>query len=262
MRLIDSHCHLDDDRFDGKRLALIHAARDIGVEHFIVPATTQQRWPLLRQLQQQHNDIHIAYGYHPMFMQEHQQADMERLECLIVEHGAIAVGECGLDFFYSNLNENQQKKLFEQQLDVAKNLSLPCIIHSRKSLDMVISMLRKKPLLAGVVHSFSGSLQQAKQLNDLGFKLGIAATVCFDRAKKLQAIVKEIALEHILLESDAPDQSGPKYKGLLNQPAYILAQLNKLAQLKKMNSSDIALQTSLNTKELFKLKKRGRYHFS
>lgn len=254
MHLIDSHCHLDDDRLDSNRLEVINAAREVGVEHFIVPATTQQRWPLLRKLQQTHSDIHIAYGYHPMFMQQHTQTNMEQLESIITEHGAIAVGECGLDFFHSKCDENEQKSLFEQQLNVAQNLSIPIIVHSRKSLDIVISMLRKKQLVGGVLHSFSGSLQQAKQLNDLGFKLGIAATVCFDRAKKLQTIVKEIALDNIVLESDAPDQTGPDFKGQLNQPAFMHKQLYKVAELKKLNVDEVAKQTSLNVMHLFQIK--------
>lgn len=254
LSLIDSHCHLDDDRLNNNREALIAAARDVGIEQFIVPATTQQRWPLLRQLQLNYDDIHIAYGYHPMFMAEHKHADINKLESDISEHNAIAVGECGLDFFASSIDEQEQKKLFEQQLSVAKNMSLPCIVHSRKSLDIVISMLRKKQLVGGVLHSFSGSLQQAQQLNDLGFKLGIAATVCFDRAKKLQAIVKAVGLEYLLLESDAPDQAGPDYRGQLNQPAYMLSQLNKVAELKQLTIAEVAKQTALNVSRLFHLK--------
>lgn len=253
MHLIDSHCHLDDDRFDNDRIEVINEARQIGVTHFIVPATTQQRWPLLGKLQQAHKDIHIAYGYHPMFMKDHSEADMDQLERAIIKDDAIAIGECGLDFFHSIHDEQKQKKLFEQQLSVAKNLSLPCIVHSRKSLDIVISMLRKKQLVGGVLHSFSGSLQQAKQLNDLGFKLGIAATVCFERAKKLQSIVKEVSIENVLLESDAPDQTGPDYQGL-NQPAYLLSQLHKVAELKGMSVSDVAKQTTKNAERLFLIK--------
>jgi TatD DNase family protein len=253
LELIDSHCHLDDDRLNKSRSLLLIEARKVGIQHFIVPATTQQRWPLLHELQQKNSDIHIAYGYHPMFMNDHTNANMEELEQFITEHKAIAVGECGLDFFHSKQDEKEQKILFEQQLDVAKNLSLPCIIHSRKSLDSIISLLRKKQLKGGVLHSFSGSLQQARQLNDLGFKLGIAATVCFDRAKKLQSIVRETPLEFLLLESDAPDQTGPDYKGLLNQPAYMLKQLNKVAELKNIKASDVATQTSQNCHSLFAL---------
>jgi len=251
--LIDSHCHLDDGRLDQNRLDIINAANEAGVTNFIVPATTQSRWPLLRQLQLEYSDIHIAYGYHPMFMQAHDDANMGQLEAVITEHQAVAVGECGLDFFQSRLDEKEQKSLLKQQLDVAKNLSLPCIIHSRKALDDVIFLLRKKQLIGGVLHSFSGSLQQAQQLNDLGFKLGIAATVCFDRAKKLQSIVKNTPLEYLLLESDAPDQTGPAYKGQLNQPAFMLAQLNKVAELKKLEVDEVARQTSLNARNLFNL---------
>jgi len=253
MKLIDTHCHLDDARFEHYLNDVIEAAKAVGVTDFIVPATIQNRWVLLRKLQLDYNEIHIAYGYHPMFMQAHAQADMHQLETMLTEHQAIAVGECGLDFFQSRLDEKEQKSLFEQQLDVAKNLSLPCIIHSRKSLDDVIYLLRQKKLVGGVLHSFSGSLQQAKQLNDLGFKLGIAATVCFDRAKKLQSIVKNTPLEYLLLESDAPDQTGPDYRGQLNQPAFMTAQLNKIAELKEMTISEVSEQTSLNAKCLFNM---------
>jgi len=251
--LIDSHCHLDDDRFNLNRSDIVASAKEAGIQQFVVPATTQQRWPLLTQLKLDYEGVHIAYGYHPMFMDEHHVADMTLLEQTLVKQNAIAVGECGLDFFHSNDNEKEQTSLFDQQLSVAKNLSLPCIIHSRKSLDLIISKLRKKQLVGGVLHSFSGSLQQAQQLVDLGFKLGIAATVCFDRAKKLQSIVKAIDLEHLLIESDAPDQSGPKYKGLLNQPAYMLEQLNKVADIKGLTVNDVAQQTTANARLLFKI---------
>ncbi len=260
LELIDSHCHLDDDRLNANRSEIIDAARQIGIKHFVVPATTHQRWPLLRQLQLDQSGVHIAYGFHPMFMDKHEQADINLLEKQLIGHNAVAVGECGLDFFHSKLDEKEQIKLFEDQLDVAKNLSLPCIIHSRKSLDIVLSLLRKKQLCGGVLHSFSGSLQQAKQLNDLGFKLGIAATVCFDRAKKLQAIVKAMPLDSLLLESDAPDQTGPDYKGQLNQPAFMLAQLNKIAFLKDLKVSSVANQTTENAKSLFKLTLIPQHH--
>ncbi len=254
MDLIDSHCHLDDDRFNINRSDIINNAKIAGIKSFIVPATTQQRWSLLRALQQADSSVHIAYGYHPMFMNKHEDADMAVLEATLTQHKAIAVGECGLDFYHQDANQEAQIKLFEAQLCIAQNLDLPCIIHSRKSLDRVLSILRKKQLTGGgVVHSFSGSLQQAEQLTDLGFKLGIAATVCFDRAKKLQSIVKEIALEHLLLESDAPDQTGPDNKGQLNQPAFMLNQLNKVAQLKQQSCLKIAQQTVKNTQGLFKI---------
>ncbi len=253
MELIDSHCHLDDERLDDNRAEVLHAAQQLGIKHFIVPAMTQQRWPLLYRLKQSYRHIHIAYGYHPLFMHMHIQPNMALLEKYLCEHKAVAVGECGLDFFHSTVAEKAQRSIFEQQLDVARNLSLPCIIHSRKSLDIVISMLRKKQLAGGVLHSFSGSLQQAQQLYDLGFKLGIAATVCFERAKKLQSVVKAMPLASLLLESDAPDQTGPDYQGQLNQPAFMYAQLKKVAELKHLSESEVARQTTLNTKGLFRL---------
>lgn len=251
--LIDSHCHLDDDRYGHSLELLLADAIKVGVQQFVVPATTMKRWSIISKLNELYPCVHVAYGLHPMFMAENTLSDVDSLEQTLAENNAVAVGECGLDFFLGNDDEGAQLALFEAQLDIAKNMHLPCIIHSRKSLDRVLSILRKKNINSGVIHSFSGSLQQAKQLTDLGFKLGIAATVCFDRAKKLQKVVKEIDLGCILLESDAPDQSGPLHRGQLNRPAYITDVLKKIAELKQLDAVIIARQTVKNTKNLFNL---------
>lgn len=251
--LIDTHCHLDAESLEQDLVAILQQAADVGVTDFIVPATVKSRWAKLNQLRIQYPNIHVAYGFHPMFMDQHQTDHINSLEAYLVENKAIAVGECGLDFYSAGCNEQQQKTLFQAQLNVAKNLQLPCIVHSRKSLDQVISMLRKHSVCGGVIHSFSGSLQQAKQLADLGFKLGIAATVCFDRAKKLQSVVTQMPMDSLLLESDAPDQSGPLHRGEINQPAFMLGQLNKMAELKQVSVAEIASKTSQNAKQLFAL---------
>ena len=187
MRLIDSHCHLDDDRLDACRDEVIAAAAAAGVQRLIVPATTANRWDKIQQLCAAHDGLYPAYGLHPMFIRQHRPAHLAELDEWLEREAPVAVGECGLDFYVSRDDEDWLKQLFAEQLRLAEKYRLPVIVHARKALDEVISLLRRHAVPGGVVHSFAGSEQQARQLHELGFKLGIAATVGFERARKLRA---------------------------------------------------------------------------
>ncbi len=253
MQLIDSHCHIDDDRLDGIRDEVIAEARTIGVARIVVPATTANRWEKVKELCCAHDGLHAAYGLHPMFIEQHQVAHLRELDEWLERESAVAVGECGLDFFNSRIDEKWQKQLFQEQLQLADNHRLPVIVHVRKAMDEVISLLRKQARHGGVVHSFSGSEQQARQLYELGFKLGIAATVGFERARKLRAVVAAMPLDALLLESDAPDQPGAAHRGQLNRPAYIIDHLQTMAELRQLEVEDLAAALTQNTESLFNL---------
>jgi len=255
MRLIDSHCHLDDDRFDADRDAVIARARAQGVAEIVLPATTANRWGKVKQVAEDYEGVYAAYGLHPMFIEQHQTTHLRELDEWLDREKPVAVGECGLDFFQSRVDEKWQVQLFCEQLQLAKNHSLPVIVHVRKAMDQVISLLRKNNHAAGgVIHSFAGSLQQAQQLVDLNFKLGIAATVDFDRARKLRTVVAEIDEQALLLESDAPDQAGKNHRGERNEPGFIVEHFSTMAMLR--NVSEAALRQTLNdnTRSLFKFK--------
>ncbi|MCP4764788.1 MAG: TatD family hydrolase [Gammaproteobacteria bacterium] len=253
MQLIDSHCHLDDDRLDDLRDDVIAEAAALGVVRMIVPATTANRWEKVKQLCDRHAGFHAAYGLHPMFVEQHQAAHLRELDEWLERERPVAVGECGLDFFSSRIDEKWQKQLFQEQLQLADNHRLPVIVHVRKAMDEVISLLRRQARHGGVVHSFSGSEQQARQLYDLGFKLGIAATVGFQRARKLRAVVAAMPLDALLLESDAPDQPGGAHRGQLNRPAYIVEHLQTIADLRQLEVEELATALTRNTESLFNL---------
>ena len=253
MQLIDSHCHLDDDRLDDLRDDVMAEAAALGVTRMIVPATTANRWEKVKQLCDRDASLHPAYGLHPMFIEQHQAAHLRELDEWLERERPVAVGECGLDFFTSTVDEKWQKQLFQEQLQLADNHRLPVIVHVRKAMDEVISLLRRQARHGGVVHSFSGSEQQARQLYDLGFKLGIAATVGFERARKLRAVVAAMPLDALLLESDAPDQPGGAHRGQLNRPAYIVEHLQTMADLRQLEVEDLATALTRNTESLFNL---------
>jgi len=253
MTLIDSHCHLDDDRFDGDRDDVIQRALNQGIEQFIIPATTANRWSKVKSVSQQYKGVYASYGLHPMFMQNHQPDDVAALDAWLDIEEAVAVGECGLDFYQGNSEEKQQLDLFRGQLKVAINHHKPVIIHARKALDLILREIRNSGIERGVIHSFSGSLQQAEQLVDLGFKLGIAATVSFERAKKLRSIISTIDINALLIESDAPDQSGAVHKGLRNEPAFIIDHLLVMAELTDMPVAEVSRRLTQNCQQLFGL---------
>ena len=253
MQLIDSHCHIDDDRLDRSRDESIAAAAACGVTRMIVPATTANRWEKIEQLCAGYPGLYPAYGLHPMFVEQHQPLHLAELDEWLDREKVVAVGECGLDFFDSRIDEKWQKQLFREQLHLAGQHGLPVIVHPRKAMDEVISLLRRGEQRGGVVHSFAGSEQQARQLYDIGFKLGIAATVSFERARKLRAVVAAMPLDALLLESDAPDQPGAAHRGELNRPAYVVEHLETMAKLRDMPVETLALALTRNTEALFGL---------
>jgi TatD DNase family protein len=253
MNLIDSHCHLDDDRLDDMRDDIIIEALGQGVKRMILPATTANRWEKIQRLCAGHEGLYPAYGLHPMFIEQHQSRHVAELDEWLEREAPIAVGECGLDFFSTRADEKWQKQLFQEQLHLADQYGLPVIVHARRAMDEVISLLRRQARQGGVVHSFAGSEQQARQLYDLGFKLGIAATVGFERARKLRAVVAAMPLDALLLESDAPDQPGAAHRGELNRPAYVIEHLQTIAELRQMDVAELAIALTRNTETLFKL---------
>ncbi len=253
LELIDSHCHLDDDRFDEDRVQVIQRAQLAGIRQIVIPATTAERWPKVRQLAVQTTGVSASYGLHPMFMSDHSTGDIQRLDAWLGQNDAVALGECGLDFYIQVSDQKAQMKLFRDQLALARMHQLPVIIHARKALDLVLREIRNSGVKAGVIHSFSGSLQQAQQLADVGFKLGIAATVSYDRARKLRQVVKEIDIDTLMIESDAPDQSGPLHRGQRNEPGYLPDHLQIIAQLRSMDVNECAIKLNQNCRQLFGL---------
>jgi TatD DNase family protein len=253
MHLIDTHCHLDVKEFAPDLKAVMARALDVDIRDFIVPAINQARWEHLKTLAEQYNEIHPAYGLHPMFMAEHKNEHIEALDAWLEKNPAIAVGECGLDFYIEDYDSEAQIRLFEAQLDIARNHQLPVIIHCRKAMDQVLKALRKFQPLTGVLHSFSGSLQQAKQAMELGFKFGIGGPITYERATKMRVLTAGLPRDSLLLETDAPDQPVSGHQGQRNEPALMVNVLKALAEARDESIEEVARYTTANARSLFKL---------
>jgi TatD DNase family protein len=251
MQLIDTHCHLDDERFDQDRAEVIQRARAVGVELAIVPSVVRSGWSKLAGLAETTLSMLPAYGLHPWFCDQHRQEDLVQLSEYL-KH-SVAVGECGLDFGQGRTSEEEQLKWFRAQLALADEHQLPVIVHAYKSLDRVIAELKLFPGLRGVVHSFSGSRQQAERLIEIGFYLGIGGVVTRPQAEKLRVVVTEMPLEFMLLETDAPDQPGYSHRGERNEPAYLVEIATEIATMRDMDAVTLAGICNQNARELFSL---------
>lgn len=253
MRLVDSHSHFDAAEFDADRAAAHARAVAAGVVAQIVPAVDAAGWPKLRQTCADFPGLWPAYGLHPMYLDAHRPEHLPALRAWIERERPLAIGECGLDYFVEGLDAEAQSFYFDGQLRLAREFDLPVIVHARRAVDAVIAAIRRIGGLRGVVHSFSGSAEQAAQLHRLGFLLGIGGPVTYARANRLRGIVAGMPLEQLLLETDSPDQPGAAHRGQRNEPAHLLEVLDAIATLRKVPRDDIAAATRENAVRLFNL---------
>ncbi len=251
--LIDSHSHIDTDTFEPDRASVIERARKAGITQQIVPAIARDGWEKLGEICRAHDGLHAAYGLHPMFLDRHQPRHLQELADLLDDRKPIAVGECGLDFHVEGLDREVQIHYFKAQLKLAHERDLPVIVHARKAFDEVTACFRKFDGLRGVVHSFSGSLQQAEALWKIGFSIGIGGPLTYPRAKRLRSIVADMPIEYLLLETDSPDQPLNGHQGQRNEPSRLVEVLSTVAELRAESSERIARETTLNAQRLFKL---------
>lgn len=251
MLLYDSHSHFDAPEFDGDREAALARAEAAGVTKQLVPAVAFRTWPALRATCALRPGLKAAYGLHPMYLDEHRPEHLDALPDWIERERPAAVGECGLDFFVDGLDPALQRVYFTRQLEVARDFDLPVVLHARRAVDEVITSIRRIGGLRGVVHSWSGSEEQARQLYRLGFSLGIGGPVTFERAQRLRRTVATMPIEHLLLETDSPDQPDVSRRGQRNEPAFLVDVLREVAQLRGMDESAVAEATRRNAEALF-----------
>ena len=251
--LVDSHCHLDAAEFDRDRDAVIARARAAGVHRQLVPAVSAAGWPKLRDICASTDGLFPAYGLHPMYLHDHRDEHLAELDDWIKREQPHAIGECGLDFFVDGLDRHAQQHFFDGQLALAREHRLPLIVHARRSVDAVIASIKRIGDLHGVVHSFSGSAEQARQLAQLGFLVGLGGPVTYERANRLRALAASVPIESLLLETDAPDQPDAGIRGQRNEPARLANVLQVVADLRGETPAVIAAATCANAERLFGL---------
>jgi TatD DNase family protein len=253
MDLVDTHCHLDVAAFDDDRVQVLERAQRQGVRRLVVPAVDARHWEGLTGLCESQPGLFPALGLHPVYLHAHRPADLAALETEVEKQKPVAVGEIGLDYFIRELDRNKQQALFEAQLEIARNAGLPVILHVRKAHDQVLATLRRIQVRGGTAHAFNGSLQQARQYIDMGFKLGFGGMLTYQRSKRIRQLAKELPVEVIVLETDAPDMVVAAHRGERNSPEYLPHCLRALAEVREEEYTFLAQQTTRNACSVFSL---------
>lgn len=253
MKLIDSHCHIDFAAFDADRKAVLEACEKKNIYRIVVPGVTQESWLKLLDVCAKAKICKPALGLHPVFIDQHQPDHLTQLDQLLTQQKVVAVGEIGLDYYLRDLDKEKQELYFCKQLIIAKKHSLPVIIHNRKAHDQALQLLREYPVLGGIIHNFGGSIQQANKYIELGFKLGFGGMLTFDRSRKLRHLAKEIPLENIVLETDAPDLTVAAHRGTRNSPEYLSFVLETVAAIKQLDPETVANITTQNCIDVLNL---------
>jgi len=251
--IIDSHCHLDFKVFNTDREQVIERARKVGVSKIIIPGVMRKTWPDIKLCCENHAELYPCYGLHPYFIDQHNESDIQNLRNYIESNPPIAIGECGLDFYLKNLDQDKQLFYFEQQLDIALEFNLPVVIHARKSTEAVINDIAKRPGLKGMIHSYSGSYEQAIKLISLNFYLSFGGPISYEKSSRLRNIVKSLPLDSLLVETDAPDQPTSNAPSRRNEPSFITEVIKHIARLHSTTEEEVARITSENAKKLFQL---------
>jgi len=261
MMLVDTHCHLDFDRFDEDRDEVVARAEAAGVRRIIVPSLDLENVETVLALAERYDAVYAAVGVHPNSAAGWEDGWLDRLRALAVHEKVVAIGEIGLDYYWDKTPVAVQHHAFSRQLALAAELDLPVIVHNRESDADVIRLLAASPLAGrkrpGVLHSFSAPWETAAAGLELGFYLGFTGPLTFKKADALREVAARVPLERLLVETDAPFLTPQPHRGRRNEPAYVVHVAEKLAKLHALPPAEVAAATSANASKLFALRLPG-----
>lgn len=217
----------------------------------ILPGVDQAGWQRIMTLCSQEEGLYAAPGLHPMYLAQHHPRHIKDLEQLAGSGKIVAIGEIGLDYYMPGLDKAVQQDLFEQQLAIATTAGLPLLLHVRKAHDQVLATLRRKRFAnGGIVHAYTGSLQQAHQYLKLGFVISICGTITYDRAQRIRKIAVKLPADALVMETDAPDIPLASHRGEDNLPQYLPEVLATLAALRGESIEMVARYTMANAQRV------------
>jgi TatD DNase family protein len=253
MKLTDTHCHLYLPEFEADIAATMQRALEKGVEKFYLPAVNSETLKALFALEKQFPGKCIAMaGLHPCSVKENFINELKIVEGLLKQRKFAAVGEIGLDFYWDKTFEQQQYQCFNLQIEWALHYNLPIVIHSRESMEQSIHVVKEhqRGKLNGIFHCFSGTYEHAKQIIDLGFYIGIGGVITYKKSG-LAELLKDIDLNHIVLETDAPYLTPVPFRGKRNESSYLTYIAQKLAEVKNISIEEVAETTTANAQKIF-----------
>jgi len=269
----DTHCHLDLEKFDEDRDAVIQRSLEMGVNRILIPSMELESSRQVVQLANSHQNLFAGVGFHPTDLETWDDGSIQNLRELVVANDkVIAIGEIGLDYYWVNEPEKQvqQREVLKQQLQLAQEVNLPVIIHMREendawfgqaSIDLLEILtewhkdlvkenhpLAEKP---GVLHSFNGTLETAQKATALNFYIGVTGPVTYKNAEEKRQVIRQLPLERLLIETDSPFLSPVPHRGKRNEPAFVAHIADKIAEIHKTTREQVAQITTINANRLF-----------
>jgi len=252
--LFDSHAHIDDEKFDDDRSDVIDRALQNGVTGMINIGACMASSARSVELATRYENIYAAVGIHPHEAETAQEPDYAKLAEWTKLDKVVAIGEIGLDYYYDLSPREVQKTVLIRQIDVARQMNVPFIIHDRDAHGDILDIIKREAKgLEGVFHCFSGSLEMAKEVLKLGFYISIAGPVTFKNAAKLPEVIAHVPLDRLLVETDCPYLTPHPHRGKRNEPAYVKLVAERVASIRGMDLSALGEITSKNTKKIFKI---------
>ena len=249
--IFDTHAHYDDKAFDSDREELLEKLFSESVAYIVNQGTDLKLSKYSISLAERYENMYCAVGIHPENITENSLAELEEIERLAGHPKAVAIGEIGLDYYW-DIPKEPQKVIFEKQLILANKLNMPVNIHDREAHGDVLEYLRKyKP--KGILHSFSGSVEMAREIVKLGMYIGIGGVVTFKNARKSVEVVQDIPLERIVLETDCPYLSPVPFRGKRNNSGMIIYTAEKIAEIKNISVEEVLKETCENAKKVYNI---------
>ncbi|MFK2826975.1 TatD family hydrolase [Bacillus sp. B190/17] len=253
--LFDTHVHLNAEQYNEDIEEVIKRAREAGVDHMIVVGFDRPTIEKAMELVETYDFLYASVGWHPVDAIDMTEEDLIWLKELAEHPKVVALGEMGLDYHWDKSPKDIQKAVFRKQIQLAKKVKLPIIIHNREATQDIVEILKEEGAeeVGGIMHCFSGSVETARECVDMNFYISLGGPVTFKNAKKPKEVAEDIPLEKLLIETDCPYLAPHPYRGKRNEPAYVKLVAQQIAELKGLSYEEVAQATTENARKLFKI---------
>ena len=252
--LFDTHAHMDDRRFDADREVVLQGLNEKGVALVMNPGCSLESSRNAIALAEKYPFVYAAVGSHPDVADEVNEAVLEEYRKLCKLHPKVkAIGEIGIDYHYEDIPRDLQLKAFRMQMELAREVQLPVIVHEREAHEDGMAVVREYGDVTGVFHCYSGSAEMAAQLVDKGWYIGFTGVITFKNARKAIETIERIPLERIVLETDCPYMAPEPFRGKRNDPGYMFRMAEKLAEVKRISVEEAQAVTMENGKRLYRI---------
>lgn len=252
--LFDTHAHMNDPVFDEDRDAVLRSLKEKGVGLVMNPGCSLENSLQAIDLANTYDFMYAAVGTHPDTADEVDDAVIARYRALCQENSKVkAIGEIGLDYYYETIPRDIQQRAFRLQMDLARELKLPVIVHERNAHDDGMRIVKEYKDVTGVFHCYSGSAEMARQLVDMGWYIGFTGVLTFKNARKAVETAERIPLERIVLETDCPFMAPEPFRGKRNDPGYLYRMAQRLAEIRGISAEEVTAITTENAKKLYRI---------